>query len=101
MPEKNITEQPMSDKTGRKILQVLEKATILPSTGLSIVNGKLCMTFTVEDYDPARADGYSAGELCCVTEGGVEVIKRCVTETPKPAGAYDSTCWVDADIEEV
>ena len=86
MPNQNITLPPISDKTGRKLVDKVKEVSILPNTGLSIVNGKLCVSFTVDDYDEDKVDGYKVGDFC----QNNNLLMVCINPT---SGVYDSNDW--------
>ena len=87
----DITMPPVTDKTVRELIETLEKCTLIPAVGLTVVDNAVAQTVTVYDYNAYKADGYTVGDLCVYSS----VIKRCKADTPTPAGAYDSSCWED------
>ena len=66
---------------------------------LSVVDGALCQTYVIAEYDSTKADGYEVGDQCYHEElvDGVmtNVHKCCILDTPTPAGTYDTDNWED------
>ena len=89
---KDITSPPMTDATAMKILLALKGLVMYPNVDLTVVDGKVNLSFVVADYDPTAT--YEVGEFCIVQETveGVltDVIKQCIADT---TGTYDPTCW--------
>ena len=88
----DLTSPPMTDATAIKILNVLKGLIAYPNVDFTVVNGKVTISFVVEDYD--SNESYEVGDFCLRQEtvDGVltDVVKQCIADT---TGTYDPTCW--------